>query len=149
LKGIRKIKLPKSGRINYLEKGDLLFNWRNGSKHLVGKTGYFEFDGKYVFASFLLGIRVKPEYLESRYLWHLLNDYRKAGKYMNFMRQNVNGLFNRDELTIVKIPLPPLEIQREIVARIETERAIVHGNRELIRLYEEKVKKVIERVWQS
>jgi len=28
-------------------------------------------------------------------------------------------------------------------------RAIVHGNRELIRLYEEKVKKVIERVWES
>jgi hypothetical protein len=37
----------------------------------------------------------------------------------------------------------------EIVARIETERAIVHGNRELIRLYEEKVKKVIERVWEG
>jgi hypothetical protein len=33
--------------------------------------------------------------------------------------------------------------------RIETERAIVHGNRELIRLYEEKVKKVIERVWEG
>jgi hypothetical protein len=26
---------------------------------------------------------------------------------------------------------------------------IVHGNRELIRLYEEKVKKVIERVWEG
>ena len=37
----------------------------------------------------------------------------------------------------------------EIVARIETERTIVHGNRELIRLYEEKVKKVIERVWEG
>ncbi len=32
---------------------------------------------------------------------------------------------------------------------IETERGIVHGNRELIRLYEAKVKKVIERVWKS
>ena len=49
----------------------------------------------------------------------------------------------------IEIPLPPLEIQREIVARIESERAIVHGNRELIRLYEEKVKKVIERVWEG
>ena len=37
----------------------------------------------------------------------------------------------------------------EIVARIESERAIVHDNRELIRLYEEKVKKVIERVWEG
>ncbi len=42
--------------------------------------------------------------------------------------------------------LPPQEIQREIVARIERERSIVEGNRELIRIYEEKVKKVIERV---
>jgi hypothetical protein len=32
---------------------------------------------------------------------------------------------------------------KEIVARIETERAIFHGNWELVRLYEEKVKKVI------
>ncbi|MBN8583154.1 MAG: hypothetical protein J0L96_20990 [Anaerolineae bacterium] len=32
----------------------------------------------------------------------------------------------------------------EIVARIEIERVIVHGNRELIRLYEEKIKKLIE-----
>ena len=47
------------------------------------------------------------------------------------------------------LPLPPLEIQREIVGRIERERAIVESNRELIRLYEEKVKKVIERVWEN
>jgi restriction endonuclease S subunit len=56
---------------------------------------------------------------------------------------------NQAALNSIPIPLPPLEIQREIVARIETERAIVHGNRELIRLYEEKVKKVIEKVWLS
>jgi type I restriction enzyme, S subunit len=49
----------------------------------------------------------------------------------------------------IEIPLPPLEVQREIVARIERERSIVEGNRELIRIYEEKVKKVIERVWEG
>jgi hypothetical protein len=36
----------------------------------------------------------------------------------------------------------------EIVTRIETERAIVHGNRELIR-FEQKINKVIERVWEG
>ena len=45
--------------------------------------------------------------------------------------------------------LPPLGVQREIVARIERERALVEGNRELIRIYEEKIKKVIERVWEA
>jgi type I restriction enzyme M protein len=57
-------------------------------------------------------------------------------------------------LTIVnlkqlEIPLPPRNIQCEIVARIERERAIVEGNRELIKIYEEKIKKVIERVWEG
>ena len=43
------------------------------------------------------------------------------------------------------------EIKYKMVARIETERAIVHGNRELIRFAarEEKVKKVIERAWEG
>ncbi|WKZ38295.1 MAG: N-6 DNA methylase [Anaerolineales bacterium] len=66
--------------------------------------------------------------------------------------QSVGAVFknlNLDQLRQFDIPLPPLEIQREIVARIESERAIVHGNRELIRLYVEKVKKVIERVWEG
>ncbi|MBI5934711.1 MAG: N-6 DNA methylase [Chloroflexi bacterium] len=49
----------------------------------------------------------------------------------------------------IMVSVPPLEIQREIVARIERERSIVEGNRELIRVYEEKVKKVIERVWEE
>lgn len=35
------------------------------------------------------------------------------------------------------------------IGRIETERAIVHGNRELIRIYEEKVKRVIEKIWEG
>lgn len=37
----------------------------------------------------------------------------------------------------------------QIAARIEKERAIVESNRELIRIYEAKVKQVAERVWES
>lgn len=39
--------------------------------------------------------------------------------------------------------------KREIVTRVERERSIVEGNRELIRIYEEKVRKVIERMWEG
>jgi len=43
------------------------------------------------------------------------------------------------------------EIKYEIVKKIGMlfKRVIVHGNRGLIRLYEEKVKKVIEQVWED
>lgn len=147
LSGLRKIKLPNKKNINYLKKGDLLFNWRNGSKHLVGKTALFDLEGDYVFASFLLGIRVHTEKLVSTYLWYLLNIYRADGQYMQFMRENVNGLFNREELKILTIPLPPIKIQKEIVAEIEKEQYLVNANKELITLFEQKIKDKISNVW--
>jgi len=145
--GIRKISLPHKKSINYLKKGDLLFNWRNGSTHLVGKTGYFEFDGEYVFASFLLGIRVKSEYLKSKFLWYLLNNYRKEGVYLSFMRRNVNGLFNRAELKILDIPLPSIAEQDKIIASLESEQKIIDANKKLIAMYEQKIKDKIAEVW--
>jgi hypothetical protein len=53
---------------------------------------------------------------------------------------------------MISISGATMTIQYDNIIRIETERAIIHGNWELIRLYEEKVekvKKVIERVWEG
>lgn len=141
---IRKVSTNKSA--NILEKGDLLFNWRNGSKDLVGKTALFDLDGDYIFASFLLGLRPK-EMIDSKFLWLLLNQYRVEGKYMQFMRQNVNGLFNREELKDVLIPLPSIAIQKEVVAHIAEEMSIVEQNKRLIEIFQQKIKDKIAEVW--
>jgi len=145
--GIREIELPKKKNINYLRKGDLLFNWRNGSPRLVGKTGYFNWQGEYVFASFLLGIRTKPESYIPKFLWILLNQYRVDGKYMSFMRQNVNGLFNREELNILTVPLPDLDQQQSIIAKIEHEMNLLNSVRDIIIVNEQKIKDRIAKVW--
>ncbi|MDR0608891.1 MAG: N-6 DNA methylase [Planctomycetaceae bacterium] len=139
-KGLRFVNIPSKCTINYLQKGDLLFNWRNGSKHLVGKTGFFDWDGKYVFASFCLGIRTKTKYLDNRYLWYVLNYCRLNGTFMKLMRQNVNGLFNREELKILQIPLPPLAVQERIVAEIETYQKIIDGARQVIETWKPTIK---------
>ncbi len=44
-------------------------------------------------------------------------------------------------------PLPPLEIQKQIVAEIEKEEKIVENLKELIKIYEEKIKDKISEVW--
>ncbi len=137
-KGIRKIKLP-SKKINFLEKGDLLFNWRNGSKHLVGKTAYFDWKGRFVFASFLLGIRPHKEKYDSKFLWSILNYCRSEGHYLQYMRRNVNGLFNREELKIFKVPIPPLSIQKEIVAEIEGYQKIIDGAKMVVENYKPQI----------
>ncbi len=133
-------------KTNKLRKGDLLFNWRNGSKNLVGKTALFDLDGDYIFASFLLGLRPHDN-IDSKFLWVLLNQYRIEGKYMQFMRQNVNGIFNREELQEVTIPVPAIEIQKEIVSAIEEEMDIIEYNKRLIEIFEKKIQIKLSEVW--
>ena len=54
---------------------------------------------------------------------------------------------NQKDVHDLKIPLPPLPIQQEIVAQIETEREIVESNKRLIAIYEGKIKDKIAEVW--
>ena len=60
-----------------LKKGDLLFNWRSGSKEHVGKTAYFDLAGEFVHSSFILRIRSSDE-VTGRYLFYYLNFLRTS-----------------------------------------------------------------------
>lgn len=142
---IRKVLTDK--KVNYLQRGDLLFNWRNGSKNLVGKTALFDMDGDYIFASFLLGIRPNTQKILSEFLWLVLNQYRVEGRYMQLMRQNVNGLFNREELKDVEIPCPPLDVQKGVVDRIFNEIRLVLQNKQLMSIFAQKSENKLSQVW--
>jgi type I restriction enzyme M protein len=54
---------------------------------------------------------------------------------------------NQQALHSIPIPLPPLEIQKAIVAEIEAEQALVNANRELIERFEKKIQTVLNRIW--
>lgn len=47
----------------------------------------------------------------------------------------------------IKIPLPHLDVQNQIVARIEEEQKLVDANKKLIELFEGKIKEKIAEVW--
>ncbi len=54
---------------------------------------------------------------------------------------------NRNDAYLKEIPLPPLVVQSRIVDKIESERKVIDSLRELIKTYEEKIKRVIDKVW--
>ena len=56
-----------------LAKGDILFN-RTNSMDLVGKVGIFELEGDFVFASYLIRVKVSPVN-NSSYVNYALNSY--------------------------------------------------------------------------
>jgi len=45
------------------------------------------------------------------------------------------------------IPLPPLKVQRQIVAEIEAEQALVEPNRKLIEVFEKKIQAKLAEIW--
>ncbi|MGD9732328.1 MAG: N-6 DNA methylase [Desulfamplus sp.] len=111
----------------------------------IGKTGFITFEAS-------TNQNVAALYpIDTQQLNELYLFYSTQCLYSHFMRLG-DGKFKMANLSFVKsleIPLPPLEIQQEIVAKIEAERKAVDGCRELIKIYEEKIKRVIDRVWEE
>ena len=67
-----------------------------------------------------------------------LNKYAKVGGQPSISQSTVLEL---------KIPLPPIETQKEIVAQIEEEQKLVDSNKQLIEIFEKKTKDKISEVW--
>lgn len=51
------------------------------------------------------------------------------------------------KLKSVLIPLPPIETQKQIIEKIDEEQKIVEANKELIKLFEQKIKDKISELW--
>jgi N-6 DNA Methylase/Type I restriction modification DNA specificity domain len=98
-----------------LRTGDVLFNWRN-SAELIGKSAVFQEQPEpHVFASFILRIRCCEKRSHNYYLAHLMNQWRQEEVFLKLARRAVNQAnYNKNEISVLKIPLPSYEEQREI-----------------------------------
>lgn len=111
----------------------------------IGKTGFITFKAstnQNVAGLYPLDTKI----LSEKFLF-----YFSQTLYQHFLNLG-NGNFKMASLSFVKslqIPLPPLEIQQRIVAKIEAERKVIDGCRELIKTYEAKIKRVIDKVWEE
>lgn len=105
-----------------LEKGDLLFN-RTNSKELVGKCEVFREDGHWVFASYLIRVRIDTDQAEPDFISTFLNTYAGRVQIDRVSRQIIGmSNINAEELRGLQIPLPPLPVQREMVSEMEAAR---------------------------
>lgn len=96
-----------------LKRGDLLFNWRNGSSQHLAKTAYFNAEGDYTHVGFLLRIRFNLDHFDSRFYQAFINSLRATGFFL-YSRAMVNNTFNQTELENLTVVVPPLSEQRII-----------------------------------
>jgi restriction endonuclease S subunit len=138
------IEVSDNNKEYLLKAGDLLVA-RTGATY--GKTLLFNGKLKAIYASYLIRIRFKKKDIMPEYYWA----FSQSGGYWEQARNLMTGggqpQFNGNVLKEISFSLPPLEIQRDIVTKIEEEKKLVDGCRELIKWYEAKIKKVVDRIW--
>jgi type I restriction enzyme M protein len=87
---------------------------------------------------------IKPNTeLNLRYLYYVL-----CNSGMEKLRNGagIPGLNREDVYSSIKIPLPPAEIQEQIVAEFAEEQQITDANRKLINIYEQKIAQVLAEI---
>lgn len=101
-----------------LRDGDILFN-RTNSKELVGKCAVFHAREEYVFASYLIRIRVDLSEADPDFIAYVVNS-PIGRQQINALSRQIIGQANINsvELRGLQIPLPPLDVQKQIVERI-------------------------------
>jgi len=103
--------------------GDLLFN-RTNSKELVGKCEVFPESGDWVFASYLIRVRLRREAVIPQFVSDFLST-RTGRLQIDRLSRQIIGMtnINAEELKEILLPLPPPPQQRELVAAMDAARA--------------------------
>jgi len=125
----RDLKLKDSQK---LRAEDIFICLASGSKDHVGKVAYIPNDTDFYFGGFMGAIRVKEKTISPQYLFHLLKDQ----KFNDFLGQEISGAninnLNFGILSRYQIPLPPLEIQEQIVAELDGYAGIIAGAKQIV-----------------
>nr|WP_315427704.1 N-6 DNA methylase [uncultured Albidiferax sp.] len=94
-------------------------------------------------------LRTRSENLLKDYLYLALGSSKV---YEQFVRSATGGVVNNLNIGLVKevsIPLPPLEVQHQVVAEIEGYQASIEEHKKAIAALEEQIKSSINKVWGS
>ena len=101
----------------WLKQSDILICAGSGSKEHIGKVAYIFDNMDYTFGGFMGVIRPTDDALLPRYLFHVLTSTffkRHIEKASGGSSSTINNI-NNDTWNKWKFPVPPIEVQREIV----------------------------------
>lgn len=115
-----------------LKNGDIFICLASGSKQHIGKVAFIDRDTDYYFGGFMGAIRCKDNALP-KYVFSLLAT-DAFNKYLSSVISGVNiNNLNSQILYSYEIPLPPLDVQQQIVDEIENKQAAINHAREIIK----------------
>ena len=116
----------------FLEPNDLLIA-RSGS---IGRTYlHGDLQGTYQYAGYLIRFRIDSSYALPRYVFYLTHSDRWRRWVDNNAKRGAQSNINAQQYSSFQIPLPPLDVQREIVAEIEGYQRVIDGASAVLKGY--------------
>lgn len=137
-------------RVKCNPKKDSIIISRMNTEALVGASAYIDVDYKNLYLPDRLWQTVitrKDVYVKYVQLIISRTEYRrKISDICGGTSGSMKNISKKDFLELI-IPLPPIEVQQQIVSQIEKEQALVNANKQLIAIFEQKIKDRIAKVW--
>ncbi len=119
--GYVKVPIPKNVEEYFLKPGDILFNNTN-SADLIGKTAIFRGEiPECTYSNHLTRIRVKHDKVIPEWILYIFIKYWQQGIFRSMRHQHVQQAgIGRKALLNIKIPLPTLQEQQQIIMALST-----------------------------
>ncbi len=131
LSELKHIELPKKTLESLrLRDGDIVIIRTSGSRDLVGTCAVFHGAEDFIFASYLIRLRAAADKAAPDFISWFINSPLGREQVDAVSRQIMQNNINSDELRGLQIPLPPLRMQLEIMARVASGRAEIARERE-------------------
>jgi len=106
-----------------LKFGDIIIEKSGGSQtQAIGRVVFFDKkDGDYSYSNFTSRLRLFNSEIKAKYLFLFLNYFYELG-YTFYFQSGMSGIknLNFEGYLSIKIPLPPLKVQNQIVEECET-----------------------------
>ena len=110
-----------------LRNGDILVVRTNGSPNIVGRCAVYVEGGRpFAFASYLIRLRIDLDKADPNFLAFFLTSTMGRDAIAGIRRTSAGQYnVNSENLREIKVPLPPLSIQKETTERLTEQRAVV------------------------
>jgi len=131
-----------------LSDGNIVFVRSNGNQNLIGRCVLIKnVRERITHSGFTIRLILHSKEIDEVFLTYLLKtDAFREKMIEGGTGANIKSL-NQGILSNLAVPLPALEVQKEIVAQLEQEQKLIDANKKLIEIFEQKIKDKIAEVW--
>lgn len=124
----------------FLQPGDILLSHINSIDHLGKAAIFLERDAGVIHGINLIRLVPDVSKLDSHFAIRVFKSEKFIKRVRSFAQKAVNqASVKTSDLRGIEIPLPPLEVQHQIVAKIESYQKVIDGARQVVENYKPQI----------